>query len=458
MILQRYYINIIVRIILLSITSLLFTWSWTNIRHLFTFFILGSIFTVQVILLIIYLNKVNRDLTRFFLSLKSNDLTTGFAFQPGRSIHRGFQKIMNEIIISIEKVRIEKEYHYQYLQYIIEHVDVGLVSFETNGKIDLVNPALKKLLKIPPIKNIRRLNIIHPEFEMNLNTLKPGQHKLMIIEVRGHMLHLVLRATEFRLRNKNMKLVSIQNIRTELDEKELVSWQKLIRVLTHEIMNSISPIASLATTLSRLFTRKDGPVPVSELKDNHIEDASKGLEIIGSRSKGLLGFVKQYRKINLLPKPDLEPFRISDLFQHIQTFFESEVNQKDITFESVIIPDDLLLSADRKMIEQVLINLINNSIEALQIIKKGSIKLNAFLNDEEQVVIQVTDNGSGIQADLIESIFVPFFTTKKNGSGIGLSLARQIMHLHRGNISVQTIFGKETTFNLLFKENDIEEG
>ena len=451
MILHRFYIHVVIRVILLSITSLFFTWSWTNLQHLFTFITLGVLFIVQVALLIFYINRINRDLNRVFVSLKSGDLTTNFAASPKKGIRDSLQEIVHEILQSIEHVKIEREYHYQYLRHVVEHVDVGLLSFEKNGKVDLFNRSLKSMLNVPSIKNIRYLNVIHPDFEQTLKRIQSGGHKLMMVQSGENMLHLILRATEFKLQQKKIKLVSIQNIQTELDEQELASWQKLIRVLTHEIMNSVSPISSLATTLTRIFKRENRTIEISELSKNQVDDAARGLEIIGTRSKGLLQFVKQYRKINLLPKPQLKSVYVSKLFSHVSTMYEKDLSEKKIFLHSNISPVELSLRADEQMIEQVLINLLNNSIDATVNVSNATIKLNAFMTKNHEPIIQITDNGPGIPEEIRESIFVPFFTTRENGSGIGLSLARQIMHLHGGNITVQSSPGKITTFNLLFQ-------
>jgi len=457
MILQRFYLQVIFRVLLLSVTALIFTWSWTNLHHLFTFITFGVLFFIQVVLMIFFLNRTNRDLNRFFVTLKSGDLTTSLTASPKKTMREGLQKIVNEILESIQQVTIEKESHYQYLQQVVEHVDVGLISFESNGKIDLLNRAFKTMFKAPYIKYTRNLNAIHPEFEKTLSTIQSGQHRMMVVPVGENILHLVLRATEFKLHNKEIKLVSVQNIQAELDEKELTSWQKLIRVLTHEIMNSVSPISSLATTLTRIFRKNNRTVEVSELSMNQVDDTARGLEIIGTRSKGLLEFVKQYRKVNLLPKPVLASVPVLKIFSHIQMMYKEDLLKKRISFQSKVFPEYLCLHADEQMIEQVLINLMNNAMYAIEETENPFIKLKAFMNKDHQLILQITDNGSGIAEEIKESIFVPFFTTRKNGSGIGLSLSRQIMHLHGGIITVQSAPGKETTFNLLFKQEERKE-
>jgi two-component system nitrogen regulation sensor histidine kinase NtrY len=450
MILKKYYIQIIIRILVLALTALAFTWSWTNLNNLFTFLITGFLFFVQVLLLIHYFNKINRDLNTFLQAVKSRDSMVSFSPVKFEKKFSKLNRLFDEINKNLQNVKIEKENQYFYLKYIIEHVDVGLIAFENSGRIDLANRAVKKLLKLPDLKQIEKLNSIHPEFENRLRKLDSGQQNLMVIPVRDDTLHLLIRVTEFKLLEKKIKLASFQNIRTELDEKELESWQKLIRVLTHEIMNSVSPITSLATTLSRIFKYNGQIRTLNELKENNIKDTVTGLEIIRKRTKGLLEFIKQYRKVNLLPKPDMSLIRISELLNDMKQLFGDEFDNQRINVPVQIIPESLSLRADKKLIEQILINLINNSLWALKGRQNGQILLKGFINTDNRKIIQVIDNGIGIPENIKNHIFTPFFTTREKGSGIGLGLSKQIMHLHKGNILFKSIPDQETTFSLVF--------
>lgn len=450
MILKKYYTQIIIRILLLALTALAFTWSWTNLNNLFTFLITGSLFLIQILLLIHYLNKINRDLNRFFHAVKDSDSTESFSSVKTGKDYSKLNCLFDEINENLQHVKIEKENQYFYLKYIVEHVDVGLIAFENSGRIDLANRAVKKLLKLPELRHIEKMNSIHPEFENKLRKLNSGQQKLMVLPVNDDTLHLLIRATEFKLLEKRIKLVSFQNIRTELDEKELESWQKLIRVLTHEIMNSVSPIASLATTLSRIFKYNGHIKTLNELKENNVKDTVTGLEIIQKRTKGLLEFIKQYRKVNLLPKPDISLIKVSELLNDTKRLFEDEFGKHGIQVFAQVIPESLTLRADKKLIEQTLINLINNSLWALEGKMNGQILLKGFINTDSRKIIQVIDNGIGIPENIKDHIFTPFFTTREKGSGIGLGLSKQIMHLHKGNILFKSITNQETTFSLVF--------
>jgi signal transduction histidine kinase len=260
-------------------------------------------------------------------------------------------------------------------------------------------------------------------------------------------------ATEFKIRDQKITLVSIQDIRNELEEKEMEAWQNLIRVLTHEIMNSITPISSLASTVNDLVKNTYNSKNL-DIKDNdrqeQISDIYEALQTIQKRSQGLLHFVDNYRDISNIPKPSFQIFLISELFERVIKLMQTDIDNNEISFKATIEPQSLELIADSELIEQVLINLILNSIQAVKGRKDARIDLEAGLDGRGNVIIKVIDNGSGIAEDVIDKIFIPFFTTKKNGSGIGLSLSRQIMRLHGGSISAFSKPNETTVFTLKF--------
>jgi nitrogen fixation/metabolism regulation signal transduction histidine kinase len=448
MILRRYYINIVVRVILLVLTSLAFTWSWQHLDHLFTFLLLGLLLIFQLVFLINYLNRVNRELSNILHLLSSGDVSDHLHDLSEKGQSRGFRTLLNSILASMEKVKIEREMHYQYLKNVLEFVDVGLIAFTPDGKVSMSNRCLKNMLGISQIRNIRRLNQVHPDFENNLRQINPSRPKLMVIRVRNSTYHLVLHASVFLSGQEEIRLVSVQNIRTELDEKELDSWQKLIRVLTHEIMNSVSPILSVATTVSRIFKHNIHEEASVALSDSQIQDTVRGLELIRNRSEGLLEFIKQYRKINLLPKPEFTSVRLLEMLNATLHLLNEDLKKASVETSLSVVPDKLEISMDRYMMEQVMINLINNSIHAMDGKKQGRICIHAFQDSDFGCTIQVIDNGTGIPEDIREHIFTPFFTTRENGSGIGLSLSKQIIHLHSGTIQFQSVPGTETIFSI----------
>jgi two-component system, NtrC family, nitrogen regulation sensor histidine kinase NtrY len=261
-----------------------------------------------------------------------------------------------------------------------------------------------------------------------------------------------VRISEIKFRERYLKLVSLQNIREELDEKELESWQQLIRILTHEIMNSVGPIISSIETISGFLSDEESlkPKPIEELSNEIIGDTIRGMQIVKERSLGLREFVDNFRSLTILPQITLENIRVEEMLEEIQFLMHEQLKKNDINFNKRIFPANMEFQADRKSIMQLLINLINNSAAALIGIKNKHISITSFFGTNGEAIIQITDNGKGIDPEIREKIFIPFFTTRENGSGIGLSLAKQIMRQHGGKITVQSSPGEGTTFSLIF--------
>jgi len=338
-------------------------------------------------------------------------------------------------------------------------VGIGLLSFNKEGQIELHNNAALKLFQINNIHKITELDVYNKDFSNILTNMKTGETRLIDIllentieEDQPEIMSLSVKASEFVLLDEKLKLVSFQNIKRELERKELESWQKLTRVLSHEIMNSVSPLTSLAKTIARYFRQKNQkPKDVSELNSEIISKTIDGLNIIEERGEGLLNFVADYRSYASLPKPVYEKISLSNVFDNINKLHDRILKEENILLVKDIYPEELNLSADKKFLDQILINLINNSISGLRKKKKDRIiKLKAFVGNTNKIVLQVIDNGEGIGYELIDKIFIPFFTTREKGSGIGLSLCRQIMYLHDGSIAVISKPGVETIFTLKF--------
>jgi signal transduction histidine kinase len=275
-----------------------------------------------------------------------------------------------------------------------------------------------------------------------------GDEKMVNITSNSKSVPLAVRVTEFKQKSNQLKLISFQNIESELNEKELLSWHKLIRVLNHEINNSIAPISSLADSLKDLYHNNNKPITKEEISKDIIEKTTEGLSLITKRSEGLMQFVSSYKEIASLKNIDCETIKIAELFYNLELLMQNQLKEKNIELEIEIKPFDLELYADKKYIEQICINLIKNSIEAIDI-NKGLIRLVAYQDEQNKTILKFQDNGKGINQEMLDQIFVPFFTTKEKGSGIGLSLARQIIQLHGGKISVSSEPGK-TIFTLVF--------
>jgi Signal transduction histidine kinase involved in nitrogen fixation and metabolism regulation len=443
---NRFFRFVILQAILLAVTGTFFLWTLTQDYLLITKFTLGFIWVLQIILLIHYLTRTNRGLDNFLQSVKHLD--------PARGITEGDKSFdllnltYNEIIDSIQKVKIEKEAEHHYFQNTIEHVGIGLISFNDTGQTELFNKAARELFKVEFIRNIQELNKSIPGISELLFSMKQ-KHSNMIKVVSGdEILKLSIRKTVFKIQDNTVNLISFQNIRTELEEEEIEVWKKLISVLTHEIMNSVAPIKSLTNTMIKMF-EKNRPSDTNKESEYNV-DTLMALKAIQKRSKGLLSFVEIYKNLTKVPNPVFQYIELKSLLHEIIILMDSEIQLNNISLTAEVNPANLKVKADEKLITQVIINLIKNSIESVNKEKNGKIQIKAFISSQSETIIQVIDNGTGIAADVIDKIFIPFFTTKEHGSGIGLSLSRQIMKLHGGTISVLSKPGIETAFSLSF--------
>ena len=443
---KNFRLNLIIRILLITASVFVLFYFYFNFKLIGVLLLLIAIIFYQVFSLIKYIDRTNKDLTRFFQSIEYSDFSQSFG---NKKLGKSFDDLRNEfnkVIQKFKKTRSEKEEQYRYFQTIVQHIGIGVITFKTNGEIKLINNAAKRILKISHLKNISALDNIENSFSNKILKLKSGEKTTLKLLINNELVQLLLYKTEFKLRQQSYALVSLQNIQSELDEKEIESWQKLIRVLTHEIMNSITPITSLAATANTIIDK----APDNILPNETTEDLKSAVETIHKRSKGLLEFVEKYRTLTKIPRPDFKIFPIQNLFENIKKLMENEFSEKNIQFAATVQPESLELTADQGMIEQVLLNLIINSVQSLSKKENGIIKLTAELTSKGKVLIKVIDNGIGISKEVQEKIFIPFFTTKTDGSGIGLSLSKQIILLHGGGISVSSNVDSGTIFTLSF--------
>jgi two-component system nitrogen regulation sensor histidine kinase NtrY len=451
MVFNRFRINCIIRVILLGATSWLFFYLVFRTNLYTALFILGALILYQIYALIYYVEKTNRDLARFFQSIKYEDFSQTFKVEGYGSSFDSLKAAFSEVMNAFRKTRAEKEEHFRYLQTVVQHIGIGLIAFQPDGEVELINTAAKRLLNVASLKNIKSLESLSKPLVEALLRLRSRESVLVKVEDENELLHLALYATEFKLRGQKFSLVSIQNIHSELEEKEMEAWQKLIRVLTHEIMNSITPIASLTSTISNLIREAYGKkVKTRKLDSEELQDVQQALQTIQKRSQGLLHFVDAYRNLTLIPKPNFQIFPIRELFNRIRKLMQVNIEKNSIRFKVNVDPETLELTADPELVEQVLINLMLNAFQAVEGRKDAQIELKALLDGRGRIIIQVVDNGPGIPKENIEKVFVPFFSTKEGGSGIGLSFSRQILRLHNASIGVHSEPNVQTVFTLRF--------
>jgi nitrogen fixation/metabolism regulation signal transduction histidine kinase len=446
---KRFHINCVIRVLLLSATLFLLAFLFVK-----TDFIAASIFicvltAYQIFALIRYVTKTNRDLKRFLQSINYSDFSQSFASKFKGAGFEELHAAFTEVIKEFQRTKLEKEEHLRFLQTIVDHVGIGLIAFNPAGDVELLNNAAKKLLRIPRLANILDLENVSSKLVQKLFELSPGGNDLVKLQQGDDLLQLSIYATGFVLHQQQLMLVAMQNIQNELEEEEMKSWQNLIRVLTHEIMNSITPIASLSSTAYGLL-KDQRQCEIPESINETIDDVRYAVNTIEKRSKGLLTFIENYRELTRIPKPQFKIVQVKDLFERVEHLLKDQLKADSISFGIQIDPESLEITADPALIEQVLINLCKNSVEAVNGVSRPRIKLKAATDGFGNPVIKVIDNGKGITEEVAEKIFIPFFTTKQQGSGIGLSLSKQIIRLHKGTIGVTSTPNEKTVFKLRF--------
>ena len=443
-----YRIQVIIRIVFILSVGFAAVLLVTGTDYWMVALWLGLFLILLIIELIRFHERSRNALHDFLVSIKQEDFSTLSTLnEKDEELQEAYQMILEKF----KYLRIQKETHYHYLQRVIEHVDAALICLDHNLNIQLINKSAKDLLQAPNIKDLRSLEKVDKDLVTLIREMDSGQKEIIRLVRHGKILNLSVRATTFTLEKDKYKIVSLHDIKTELEEQEVESWQKLVRILTHEIMNSTIPITNMVGLARDFLVDDEGkPKDIPGLDKEEIDDLVESLATAENRSKGLVKFVQTTKDLARIPEPTISEIRVDVLFNRLKGFFKNDIKQLKIDFKVILCKSDLVINADLEMIEQVLINLVKNAIEAVKDTTQPKIKIFADQNDNLAVVISVCDNGPGIPEDNLDKIFIPFFSTKKEGSGIGLSLSRQIMKLHRGRIDVETEAGTGTIFILEF--------
>lgn len=436
-----------VRVLLLFATLCIAAFLIANKWYPYLLFAAPVIF-YQVIDFYRFQRKAQDELDQFVESVHYRDFSRHFDVRHAplevQSLRQGF----NEINTTFKVISKEKETQYQYLQKILELVDTGIISYEeTEGEVVWMNESLKQMLQLPYLKTIHSLAKRDDKLYKEILSLKPGESKVALAHLEKETLSIFLSATAFQTEGKIYRLIAFQNVSEALDETESKAWQKLLSVMTHEIMNSIAPISSLADTLKH---RLQQSYALLNNDSGAVDDLELGIDTIKKRSEGLLKFAQTYRNLNKITSLNLKQVYVRDIFENIYQLMQPTLQQKDIELETILKDTTLSFKADASLVEQVLINLVVNAIEAVKEKPNPKIILSAYFSSAKKIIIKIADNGNGMPEELLDKIFIPFFSTKKSGSGIGLSLCKQIMMLHKGQIQVQSKKGEGAAFILTF--------
>lgn len=444
---KRFGLNILLRVILVFATlflaslSILKEWYWLEL-------LLVPVIIYQFVDYYNFQKKAQNEITQFVESVHYRDFSRYFEVKKAPAELQPFRSGFNEINSTFKVISKEKETQYLHLKTILEIVETGILSYELeSGEILWMNEALKNLLHIPYLKTVHSLEKRNPSLYRDIVELSTGDNKVTTLTKDKNSFKILLTATTFTNDNKSFRLIAFQNINEALNETESQAWQKLLSVMTHEIMNSVAPISSLAETLK---DRIHESVSQSDHSKETLSDIEMGISTIKKRSEGLLKFTETYRSLSKITKANVSKILLIELFEHVQQLMQPTLDKKNIILEVILRDPFLMLEADSGLIEQVLINLLLNAIDAVKDNTEPKIVIAVESSLNGKITIKITDNGIGIKEELLDKIFIPFFSTKKTGSGIGLSLCKQVMMLHRGHIQVQSKENEGTVFILQF--------
>ncbi|MCK5171686.1 MAG: GHKL domain-containing protein [Bacteroidales bacterium] len=440
MVFNRFNFIVIFICILIAITGIAVVEVWTNIDYRIGKLTISIVWIGLIFLLIKYVNKTNRSLKQFLESLKYNDYVNSDDVS-----NKSFKELnfsFNEIIRYVRLAELEKESTHHYLRQLLDQMPTGIIASDEQGKIEIINRVGLKILEIDSLSNLSNLDKLQNNLSFEIKELSTSKKKVISVQTKNGLKSILFRQKEIVINQRKILVISFENIRSELDLEEEKAWQKIFRVLTHEIMNSIAPIRSLTASVLKIFLIDNKTKGINQLNEEDINFAVTGLRSIDSRNKGLTNFVSDFKKLMRIPEPQTEQAEINQFIDDVFPLLQELCVSKDIQLSYNRLQKAHFFLIDKEQITQVLINLVKNAVEAIKT-KDGYIIIKTKI-DSEQIYLTISDNGEGISKEVLSEIFIPFFTTKKEGSGIGLSISRQIIRNHDGELRISSEQNKGT--------------
>lgn len=446
---NRFYITVVLNCLLIFGCAFLFFY-FLQVREQPStaagIVILALLLTIR---LIYYVTRTNRMLGHFLSYMQESDPSLHYSARYVKRHFKGLHESMKNLIGELKEHRINLEVQAHYLETILDNVSTGILCFDDAGKILTLNQAAAHCLKVERLTHLADLESHLPGLGSKMMEMRPDSETTETIIHGGKPIQLTIHSSQIKLKKERVHIIAINDISNQMEEQEILSWRRLIGVINHEIMNSMTPIITLAMAIRRKLANGQKEKHPEQLTSEALKDAIQSASIIEERSMGLVQFIERYKKLTSLPPLKMERFPVRDLFAKLEQLFKEEFNAKGIRLNWPL-KYNADLEADRQMLEQVLINLVKNSVEALRQSEDPEMELSCFLDAENHVCLAVCDNGEGIQKDKLEQVFVPFFTTRETGSGIGLSLCRQIIRMHKGQIHIDSLPGEGTKVMLRF--------
>lgn len=442
MIYKKYYFQLIIRIVLIVLTSILLAFVWLLNDKPYTLIVISFLILLQAYSLIQYNNRTNIELGKFFNALKDNDNTLNLLPDSGAGTFGELTKALNKTFAALKDARLEREKQFQFLKFISDQVGIGLLVFDSRGNTLLYNNAITGALEISQPSSLAMIGKSIPDLPGFLNSLKHGESR--VLKTTGSVKNVLLvRSTQFTLTGESLRLFIFQDLKKEIEDAEIQTWHKMIRVLSHEIMNSVTPVVNLTVASRKSLESIKSSLSLGKEAIESINDIILNNEIVGERMKGLSDFVIRYKNASAIPPPEAGTIDISGLISQVNNLMKDEIERLKIEVLVNILQEGIKIRGDKNLIEQVLINLIKNSVEALEKSASKKINIECFIKNNK-TVIAITDTGEGISKENMDRVFLPFFTTREKGSGIGLSLSRQIIRMHGGTLDIWSEQGKGT--------------
>ena len=451
MIYKSFAIKLSVRVLLIVLSSLVLAWLFFKGQLPFTMAMVALLLAAHVFELIYFSGKTNRELKKFLEAVRFHDFSTRFELGDLGGSFQALESEFKKVFEILQGSEAAKESQDELLSLILQNITLGIIVVDEHGNIFMMNEKARDTLQIPEFKSWNRLVEKRPQIGAVADDFSFTGRKILQLNKGGQEQELFVDLEHITLSGKSYHLLTLSDLRSEIEQKEIDAWHKLIRILAHEVMNSVTPVVSLSETISHMLKNEKGElIEPQELKREELEDINEALQTIKRRSKGMLNFVEDYRKLTKLPAPNYEVVSVKELFADVVHLWKNQALNQGVQLSYELSQNRLALRADRKMVEQLLINLIKNALGAMEGQTEGNIILRAKLKDDH-ILIRISDNGPGIPDDVLPHIFIPFYSTRKNGTGIGLTLSKNIMKLHGGNISVESVVGEGTSFVLNFK-------
>jgi two-component system, NtrC family, nitrogen regulation sensor histidine kinase NtrY len=447
--LGRFGAGVLLRIATLFLTIVLAAWLITNTHWYMTIALCGTAAFAEAASLIRFATRSGREVARFLDALAVDDPSQSFSTLNNDPAQRELGAAMARVMARLHATRSEREEQSSYLRTILAHVPVALVSMDECGRAELLNMAARRLFgsELTTAAEFARYG---ESFAVGLESLRTGSTAILRMERSSEPLLLKVAMTEFNSASHRRRLISLQNIDSEMSAQELAAWQTVIRVMSHEIMNSLTPISSLASTAHDLVRDALAQLPADDPSAAMLADAREALDTVERRSDGLLHFVQSHRRLTKPHAARIEVAPIVQVFARLERLLGGDLAGRDIALATNVDPETLEIAADPDLLDQALINLVRNAVDALRDTPAGRIAISARRDSDGRLVISVADNGPGIPPSQRDRIFVPFFTTKRHGSGIGLTIVRQIATAHNASVDASQTPGGGATFSLRF--------